>query len=449
MSAATCRKCKAVLLICLLAVAEARRITHRQDVSFNAGCSLRSSTEVDTKTTVKPLNELVKFLLAANPATAFSHPRVAFTHGPCSAVDRAALASSRRAVLGLQRGLRHNVPPRLMSRESEEVAPAEPTIRDASHVGAKVSDVSDTNPLKAFSTNNETEEALRQTLICVIAAGAFCFGVLGLQGGEAASQWISAYILEESLSVDNLIVFKLIFDYFQTPASAQPRVLRWGLLAAVVLRASFILGGLAVVQRFKTVQLVFAGILIYSAYGLLQGEDEEEEDLSNNAVVKLTKQYLPSTDKYDGDKFFTTGLDGSTLATPLLLALVCVEISDVIFAVDSIPAVFGVTTDPFVAFTSNLFAILGLRALYTIVSTAVGEFEFLTPAIAVVLSFIGAKLIACYFGYEVPTEVSLLLVVGILSLAVAASVLTSASEMRGESIQEFMPKKGEKNSKDE
>ena len=224
--------------------------------------------------------------------------------------------------------------------------------------------------------NDETKAALLQTAAAVGLACVFCAGVFATRGVEDASAWFAAYVLEESLSIDNLFVFSLIFDYFQTPSAAQPRVLRWGLIAAVVLRLSFICAGLAVVEQFKGVLLVFAGILLYSAYGLLTDEDDEPEDLSQNPVVKLTKQYLPSTDTYDGDRFFTTGADGvASVATPLLLALVCVEISDVIFAVDSIPAVFGVTTDPFIAFTSNAFALLGLRALYTIISQAADDYK--------------------------------------------------------------------------
>ena len=359
--------------------------------------------------------------------------------------------------------------------------------------------------------NDETKAALLQTAAAVGLACVFCAGVFATRGVEDASAWFAAYVLEESLSIDNLFVFSLIFDYFQTPSAAQPRVLRWGLIAAVVLRLSFICAGLAVVEQFKGVLLVFAGILLYSAYGLLTDEDDEPEDLSQNPVVKLTKQYLPSTDTYDGDRFFTTGADGvASVATPLLLALVCVEISDVIFAVDSIPAVFGVTTDPFIAFTSNAFALLGLRALYTIISQAADDYKcararalhlppprrrppprtgrtpslprprpcprmhptdrqptarqplparppnlhsrpalsadapvpslplrrsaaplllrYLQPAIAVVLGFIGVKLIGEFGGIEVPTVSSLLFVLGVLGTGVAASVLEATAE---------------------
>jgi len=297
----------------------------------------------------------------------------------------------------------------------------------------------------AATTEEEVQGALLQTAVTVAAACAFCFGVFTYRGASDASAWFAAYVLEESLSIDNLFVFSLIFNYFQTPSFAQPRVLRWGLIAAVILRAAFIYAGLAVVERFKGVLLIFSGILLYSAYGLLTEEEDEEEDLSNNAIVKLTRQYLPSTDRYDGDRFFTTptefereggGGAATTLATPLLMALVCVELSDVLFAVDSIPAVFGVTTDPFIALSSNAFALLGLRALYTVISNAVDAFEYLRPAIAIVLGFIGLKLIGSFAGYEVPTVTSLGIVLSVLGGGVGLSILKSGEDDNGEGGEE-------------
>ena len=223
-----------------------------------------------------------------------------------------------------------------------------------------------------------TATALKSTGLAVLAALAFCAGVFLVRGPDDATSWLAAYVLEESLSIDNLFVFTLIFDFFQTPLNAQPRVLRWGLIGAVVLRGVFIFGGLAVIERFRGVLLLFSAVLLYSAYGLFFEEDEEDEDLSQNAVVQFTQKYLPSTDKYDGDKFFTS-VDGAILATPLLLALVCVEVSDVLFAVDSVPAVFGVTTDPVIALTSNAFALLGLRSLYVLVAKGIDQFECAQP----------------------------------------------------------------------
>jgi TerC family integral membrane protein len=279
-----------------------------------------------------------------------------------------------------------------------------------------------------------TRDAIAQTLITVLAAVFFCLGVALTRGSDDAFQWTAAYVLEQSLSVDNLFVFSLIFDYFKTPLNAQPRVLRWGLIGATVLRLAFIAGGLALVENFKPVLLVFAAILIYSSYGLLTGDEDEEEDLSNNQVVSLAKSVLPSTDAYDEDRFFTN-VDGRSLATPLLVALVCVELSDVLFAVDSIPAVFGVTTDPFIAFSSNAFALLGLRALYPVVSNLKDSFEFLEPAIAVVLGFIGSKQIGSFFGYEISTTDSLLVVFGVLGAGIAISLRRGQSGADGDPEQ--------------
>lgn len=272
-----------------------------------------------------------------------------------------------------------------------------------------------------------TQQALQQTGLAVSAALAFCMGVFLTRGTDDASAWLAAYVLEESLSIDNLFVFTLIFDYFNTPTDAQPRVLRWGLIAAVLLRGVFIFAGLAVVERFKGVLLLFSGVLLYSAYGILtEGEEEEEDDLSQNAVVKFTQKYLPfpTTTEYEGDQFFTTAAQGAkALATPLLLALVCVEISDVLFAVDSVPAVFGVTTDPFIALTSNGFALLGLRALYTIIAQGIDQFHYLQTSIALVLAFIGVKLIASFIGVEIDTLASLGVVLGTLGGGVGLSLL--------------------------
>jgi len=281
--------------------------------------------------------------------------------------------------------------------------------------------------LRIQEESESTNAALKSTGVAVLAALAFCTGVFLTRGSEDATAWLAAYVLEESLSVDNLFVFTLIFDYFKTPPNAQPRVLQWGLIGAVVLRGGFIFGGLAVVERFKGVLLLFSGILLYSAYGLFFEEEDEEEDLSQNQIVQLTQRYLPSTESYDGDRFFTR--QGSeSLATPLLLALVCVEVSDVLFAVDSIPAVFGVTTDPFIALSSNGFALLGLRSLYVLIAKGIDQFEYLRPSIAIVLGFIGFKLIGSFFGAEVPTAASLGVVVTVLSGGIGASLLLPSGE---------------------
>ena len=299
---------------------------------------------------------------------------------------------------------------------------------------------------------HEMQAALKQTGALVALAMCFCAGVLGVQGTEAAGSWLTAYAMELSLSVDNLLVFTLIFEYFKTPIDAQQRVLRWGLIVAAVLRAVFIYAGLAMVESFKPVLLVFAALLVYSSVKMMMVGEEEDEDLSDNQVIKFAQKYLPSTDVYDGDRFVTSApvdgaakdgggtllglLKGTSVVTPLLVALVCVEISDVIFAVDSIPAVFGVTKDPFIAFTSNAFAILGLRALYTIVAQMVDQFEYLGKSVALVLGFIGGKLVAEYFGVDVPMMTSLAVVFSTLGAGIGASILLKPEENPTENHQD-------------
>lgn len=274
---------------------------------------------------------------------------------------------------------------------------------------------------------DEVKKALIGFSVSVLCSLAFAAGVFTFRGGNDATEWLAAYILEQSLSVDNLFVFTLIFEYFRTPTSAQPRVLAWGLIVATVLRAAFIFTGIAVVERFKVALVPCGLILLYSAYSLF-AEDEGDEDLSDNAIVKFTRQYLPSTEEYDGDRFFIKAADGAMLATPLLLALFCIELSDVIFAIDSVPAVFGVTTDPFIAFSSNAFAILGLRQLYTLIAEGIENLQYLRPSIAAILGFIGIKLLLDQIGIEVSTTSSLLFVAGSLGVGVGASILAGSTD---------------------
>eukprot|EP00611_Tribonema_gayanum_P004853 TRINITY_DN14088_c0_g1_i1.p1 TRINITY_DN14088_c0_g1~~TRINITY_DN14088_c0_g1_i1.p1 ORF type:complete len:366 (+),score=122.88 TRINITY_DN14088_c0_g1_i1:51-1100(+) len=248
--------------------------------------------------------------------------------------------------------------------------------------------------------------AVRNSLISIAAAAAFGAGISVVQGSEAAVGYFAGYVVEQSLSVDNLFVFLLLFEYFNVPISYQQRVLRWGIVGAVILRGVFIALGEAALESFQPVLLGFAAILMVSAYKLFTEEEGGEADLTDNQVVQFSSKLLKATDQYDGDKFFTM-VDGVRRATPLLLVLVCVELSDLVFAVDSIPAVFGCTRDPFLVYTSNIFAILNLRSLYTVLSNAVGDLEYLRPAVAGVLAFVGAKLAAEYFGYEVDTLLSL------------------------------------------
>ncbi len=223
--------------------------------------------------------------------------------------------------------------------------------------------------------------------------------------------------------MDNLFVFVLVFRYFGTPPESQKTVLSYGIGTAAILRLVLIFLGADAVEKWKPILLVFAAILLFSSAKLLTSDDEEDEDLSNNQVVRFSKSLFDFSDEYDGDKFFTTLENGSKVATPLLLVLLVIELSDVIFAVDSIPAVFGVTLDPFIVYTSNIFAILSLRGLFSFVSTVLTKLVYLEKAVALVLGFIGLKIIIDFVGYPIPTEVSLGAVVTILGVGVGASLL--------------------------
>lgn len=253
-----------------------------------------------------------------------------------------------------------------------------------------------------------------------------------------SAEFFAGYLVEQSLSIDNLFVFLLLFDYFAIPTAYQDRVLSYGIYGAVVMRALMIGLGAVALERFRGILLIFAGILCYSSFSVLiellfpdkeEDGEEKEEDMGKNAIVQFSKSLFDTTDEFDGDRFFVLeekgdGSSGELIqkATPLFLCLVAVEVSDVVFAVDSIPAVFGITENPLIVFTSNMFAIMGLRSLYTILSKAAQDLEYLEPAVAVVLGFIGSKMVAEYFGYGVSTELSLVVVATCLSAGVGLSV---------------------------
>jgi len=272
------------------------------------------------------------------------------------------------------------------------------------------------------------ETAIRRTIGWVAAAIGFGTALGFVAGSETSEEFFAGYLLEQSLSIDNLLVFLLLFEYFKIPVANQNRVLNWGIIGAIVMRAIMIGAGAVAIQKFHAVLLVFAAVLIYSSGKVIfGGEDDGEEDFSENQIVKFSNNIISSTDKFDGDRFFTE-VNGIKMATPMLLCMVAVEISDVVFAVDSIPAVFGVTENPLVVFTSNMFAIMGLRSLYTILSKAASELKYLDKAVAVVLGFIGGKMVAEFYGYELPTELSVGVVITMLGSGVLLSLLENSED---------------------
>ncbi len=303
------------------------------------------------------------------------------------------------------------------------------------------------------------QQAIQRTLLWVGLAVAFGTGLGVVAGSEISEEFFAGYLVEQSLSVDNLFVFLLLFEYFKVPLSSQDRVLNWGIYGAIVMRALMIGVGAAALQNFHAILLVFAGILVYSSAKTLipEDEDEEEEDMNENTIVKFSRNLIDSTDEFDGSNFFTM-VEGVKKATPLFICMIALEISDVVFAVDSIPAVFGVTNvsllcadlcmtlrhfscsiyistrvilllqNPLVVFSSNMFAIMGLRSLYTILSKAASDLKYLEPAVGIVLGFIGGKMIAEYFGFEIPTEYALGVVAFFLSGGVGLSLVEKNKE---------------------
>ena len=247
------------------------------------------------------------------------------------------------------------------------------------------------------------------------------FGVIvwATMGGQSAGEYFTGYLVEKSLSVDNIFVFALLFTYFAVPAAVQHRVLFWGVVGALVFRAIFIALGAALLENFHWMIYVFGGFLVVTGIRMAMSK-EEHVDPGRNPIIRLMRRVVPMTDVYHGQKF-TIVQAGKRVATPLLAVLVAVETTDVIFAVDSIPAVFAVTDDPFLVFTSNAFAILGLRALYFLLADLIDRFTYLKLGLAVVLVFVGVKMLLSH-QWHPPQWLPLVVIAGILTVAVWASL---------------------------
>jgi tellurite resistance protein TerC len=263
-------------------------------------------------------------------------------------------------------------------------------------------------------------EALTWSAVWVGLALAFNVGVYFWFGSQRALEFLTAYLIEETLSVDNLFVFLVIFGYFAVPAQLQHRVLFWGIIGAIVLRITFILAGAALLQRFHWVIYVFGAFLVFTGIKLLV-QREAEVHPERNPVLRIARRVIPSISEYRGTKFFVIE-NGRRYATPLLMVLLVIEATDVVFAVDSIPAVFAVTEDPFIVFTSNIFAVLGLRSLYFALAGMMEKFHYLKVGLGLVLSFVGAKMLIADV-YKLPIVVSLLVIASLLGGSIVASLL--------------------------
>ncbi|MFA6318075.1 MAG: TerC family protein [Elusimicrobiota bacterium] len=248
----------------------------------------------------------------------------------------------------------------------------------------------------------------------------FCGWIWHRMGSTKALEFLTAYVIEYSLSVDNMFVFIIIFEYFSVPRHLQPRVLHWGILGAVFMRLILIFAGVKLLHAFHWIIYVFGGILIVTGVKMLLQKDEKIEP-DKNPVLKLFKRLVPFTSKGEGESFFVKE-DARWTATPLFATLLVVEASDLVFAVDSIPAVLAISSDPLIVYTSNVFAILGLRSLFFLLSGVMGLFRFLKVGISIVLCYVGVKMLLVDL-YKIPIAASLGVVIGILALSVAASVL--------------------------
>ena len=273
------------------------------------------------------------------------------------------------------------------------------------------------------------KEALGWSAFWVLLAGGFALLVMFWQGPQKALEFTTGYLIEESLSVDNLFVFLMLFRYFRVDPKYQHKVLFWGIVGALVARGIFIATGVALINRFHWIIYVFGAFLIYTGLKMLKPMDTDIHP-ERGPVLRLARRYLRFSPDYDDGKFFTLQ-DGKRLATPLFLVLLAVETTDILFAVDSIPAILAITSDPFIVYTSNVFAILGLRSLYFALAGMMEVFRFLHYGLAAILIFIGGKMVASNY-VEVPIVVALGVVAGLLAVSVLASLLFPKHKERNE-----------------
>ena len=288
--------------------------------------------------------------------------------------------------------------------------------------------------LKSFGRKGQHEvsirEALTMTVVWITVSLVFCVGIYWLypvDSHEKAMEFLAGYLIEKSLSMDNLFVFLMLFTFFGIPRKYQHEVLFWGIFGALVLRSVFIFAGAAMVQRFEWILAIFGVFLIYTGIKMFGHNEDEQVDPSKNIFVKVFKRFFPVTDQMHEDRFFVRSERSEVrgerwLATPLFIALIVIETTDVAFAVDSIPAVFSVSRDPFIVLTSNIFAILGLRALYFALAAVAKYFTYLKYGLGIILSFVGVKmLLEVFWDIKVSTPLSLAFIFGILVLSMALS----------------------------
>jgi tellurite resistance protein TerC len=264
-------------------------------------------------------------------------------------------------------------------------------------------------------------EAAIWSAVWIALAMIFAAIVFYFQGTDPGLKFLTGYVIELSLSVDNLFVFLLIFSFFKVPARVQHRVLFWGVLGALIMRLTMIFIGATLINRFHWILYIFGAFLVYTGFKMFRQEDSDIQP-EENPLVRAVTRYIPITRHYEEQKFFTR-VDGKLTGTLLLLVLVIVEVTDLVFAVDSIPAIFAITTNTFIVYTSNVFAILGLRSMYFLLAGVVEKFQYLRMGLAIVLTFIGVKMLIEAFHIVIPVWISLVVVATVLLASVAASVI--------------------------
>jgi tellurite resistance protein TerC len=265
------------------------------------------------------------------------------------------------------------------------------------------------------------KESITWTAVWVVMALLFNLGIAHFMGNDKGLEFFTGYVIEKSLSVDNVFVFALLFSYFAVPALYQHKVLFWGVFGALVMRAIMIALGAKLITEFAWIIYVFGAFLVLTGVKMIV-KREEEIHPERNPVVRFFKRYIPTTSDFRGDKFFVRE-NGVLMATPLFVVLILVEISDLIFAVDSIPAIFAVTKDPFIVYTSNVFAILGLRSLYFALAGVLDKFHYLKVGLGVVLSFVGVKMLLAHSTWKIDTHISLGVIIVVLAASVVASLV--------------------------
>lgn len=269
-------------------------------------------------------------------------------------------------------------------------------------------------------------EAAGWSIAWIVLSLSFNYGVYRLMGPQAGLEFLAGYLIEKALSVDNIFVFVLIFSYFGVPPRHQHRILFWGILGALIMRGAMIAAGAYLIHQVEWITYVFGAFLLFTA-ARMAFQSEHDIEPESNPIIHLIRRFVPVTNRYHGKRFFAREKRGARgvrriVATPLFVVLVMVETTDVIFAIDSIPAIFAVTADPFLVYTSNVCAILGLRALYFLLAGVIRTFRYLQLGLSLVLAFVGAKMLAAGW-YEVPIGWSLAVIAGILAASVAASLL--------------------------